>query len=66
MNAIGQAEVGDLGLDGGPLYDPVANYNRVSRRGSDFGDDPTPAPVATRTRPDVIQNQPLPDGTQPR
>ncbi len=49
LNAMGQAEVEDLNLDGGPLYDPVANYNRVSRRSGDWGDDPRPQPVATRT-----------------
>ncbi len=49
LNAMGQAEAQDLNLDGGALYDPVANYDRVSRRESDWGDDPRPAPVATRT-----------------
>lgn len=49
LNAMGQAEVEDLNLDGDALYDPVANYNRVSRRASDWSDDATPAPVATRT-----------------
>ena len=49
LNAMGQAEVEDLNLDGGPLYDPVANYNRVSRRTGDWGDDARPLPVATRT-----------------
>ena len=49
LNAMGQAEAEDLGLDGGPLYDPVANYDRVSRRRSDWAQDPTPQPVATRT-----------------
>lgn len=49
LNAMGRAEARDLGLDGGPLYDPLANYNRVSRRWSDYGDDPRPAPQATRT-----------------
>ncbi len=52
LNAMGQAEVEDLNLDGGGvLYDPVANYNRVSRRASDWGDDPRPEAVATRTQP---------------
>jgi outer membrane protein len=51
LNAMGQAEAEDLNLDGGALYDPLANYNRVSRRGSDWRDDPTPQPVATRTQP---------------
>ena len=32
LNAMGQAEAEDLNLDGGALYDPVANYRRVSRR----------------------------------
>ena len=66
LNAMGMAEVEDLNLDGGVLYDPVANYNRVSRRASDWGDDPRPQPVATRTvvvgPPDEPQNTPV---TQP-
>ncbi|HEY0412359.1 MAG TPA: TolC family outer membrane protein [Allosphingosinicella sp.] len=49
LNAMGQAEAEDLNLDGGALYDPVANYRRVSHRRSDWGDDPTPQPVSTRT-----------------
>ena len=49
LNAMGQAETEDLNLDGGYIYDPVANYNRVSRRASDWSDDETPQPVATRT-----------------
>ena len=71
LNAMGRAEAEDLGLDGGPLYDPVVNYNRVSRRGSDWAQDPTPQPVATRTTtgqplvgpPSEPQNTPV---TQPR
>lgn len=49
LAAMGQAEAADLGLDGGPLYDPVANYNRVKNRINDWDSDPTPQPVATRT-----------------
>ena len=49
LNAMGQAEMDDLGLDGGPLYDPVANYRRVSRSASDWSDGKAPAPRATRT-----------------
>lgn len=49
LNAMGRAEQDDLNLDGGYIYNPVANYDRVSRRASDFGDDPTPEPVASRT-----------------
>lgn len=51
LNAMGQAEVEDLNLDGGPLYDPVANYTRVSRRSSDWREDGRPQPVATRSQP---------------
>ena len=49
LNAMGQAEMQDLNLDGGYIYDPVANYKRVKRKFSDFDDDPKPQPVATRT-----------------
>ena len=49
LNAMGRAEAEDLNLDGGALYDPIANYNRVSRRASDWSDDPAPAPGSTRT-----------------
>jgi len=49
LAAMGQAEAQDLGLDGGPLYDPVANYKRVRNRIGDWDSDPAPMPVATRT-----------------
>jgi outer membrane protein len=63
LNAMGQAEVEDLNLEGGVLYDPTVNYNRVSRRGSDWGDDAAAQPVATRTvtvgPPNETQNTPV-------
>ncbi len=50
LNAMGQAELDDLNLEGsGPLYDPTINYNRVSRRVSDFYYDKAPETQATRT-----------------
>jgi outer membrane protein len=49
LNAMGQAEAQDLGLDGGPLYDPLANYRRVSRNWNDWAGEPTHVPTATRT-----------------
>jgi outer membrane protein len=49
LAAMGQAEARDLGLEGGALYDPVANYNRVKNRIWDWADDAAPTPVATRT-----------------
>jgi outer membrane protein len=49
LAAMGKAGVKDLGLDGGPLYDPQVNYRRVRRSINDWANDPKPAPVATRT-----------------
>ena len=39
----------DLGLDGGPLYDPLGNYREVSRNWNDWASDGRHVPVATRT-----------------
>ena len=50
LAALGKAEARDLGLDGGPLYDPVENYKRVRNRISDWGSDPEPQGVGTPTR----------------
>lgn len=61
LAAMGQAEAEDLGLDGGTLYDPVANYRRVRRSINDFASDGEPAPVATRTT-----NTPAQDATVTR
>ncbi len=49
LNAMGQAEADDLGLEGGPLYDPLGNYRRVAGNWSDWASDPRRAPTATRT-----------------
>lgn len=49
LNAMGQAEADDLGLDGGPLYDPLGNYRRVAGDWSDWANDPRHNPVATST-----------------
>jgi outer membrane protein len=51
LNAMGEAEARDLNLDGGALYDPLANYRRVSRSANDWANDPTPRAVSTRTAP---------------
>ncbi len=48
--AMGRAEARDLGLDGGPLYDPVTNYKRVSGKWNDWSENPAPQPIATSTR----------------
>ena len=49
LNAMGQAEAQDLGLDGGPLYDPLGNYRHVADNMSDWASDPRHPTVATRT-----------------
>lgn len=57
LNAMGQAEADDLGLEGGPLYDPLGNYRRVSGNWNDWARDPRHQPVATRT----VTPEELPD-----
>jgi len=52
LNSMGAAEAEDLNLDGGPLYDPIVNYNRYVRNWSDWVDGPMIRPVATRTAPE--------------
>jgi outer membrane protein len=49
LAAMGKAQARDLGLDGGALYDPLANYKRVEHRINDWDSDPAPKPVATGT-----------------
>lgn len=49
LNSMGQAEAVDLGLDGGPLYDPLGNYRRVANNWSDWAGERRHDPVATRT-----------------
>jgi outer membrane protein len=50
LAAMGHAEARDLGLEEfGPLYDPVANYDRVRGNVWDWSSDPNPVTEATRT-----------------
>jgi outer membrane protein len=62
LAAMGRAEAKDLGLDGGPLYDPAANYKRVRGRISDWGDDPTPTGTSTTTTGTPAQGATVPTG----
>lgn len=50
LAAMGRAEANDLGLEGGPLYDPTVNYRRVRRSINDFASDGEPDPIAVTTR----------------
>ncbi len=60
LNAMGQAEARDLGLDGGPLYDPLGNYRLVSGSWNDWASDQRHVPVSTRTvDPDELPPVPL-------
>jgi outer membrane protein len=47
---MGKAEARDLGIEGGALYDPAANYERVKGEIWDWADDPEPKQQATDTR----------------
>ncbi len=49
LNAMGQAEADDLGLEGGPLYDPTGNYRRVTRGWNDWAGERRRQPTSTRT-----------------
>ena len=61
LAAMGRAEARDLALDpGGPLYDPVANYERVRSKINDWASDPAPVAKATRT-----VDSPAQEGTIP-
>jgi outer membrane protein len=56
LAAMGHAEARDLGLDGGPLYDPVANFNAVQHRISDWSDGKAYRAVGTSTIGTPAQN----------
>jgi outer membrane protein len=49
LAAMGKAEARDLGLDGGTLYDPEVNYERVRGQVWDWSNDATPKAQSTRT-----------------
>jgi outer membrane protein len=49
LNAMGQAEAQDLGLEGGPLYDPLGNYRRVAGDIFDWSTDRRHPVMSTRT-----------------
>lgn len=49
LAAMGKAEARDLGLEGGMLYDPMDNYERVRGKVWDWDRDPQPVALSTRT-----------------
>ncbi len=63
LAAMGRAEARDLGLEGGPLYDPLADYEAVKNKRNDWAKQPDAATVATRTvdtTPQKAEIEPLP------
>lgn len=66
LAAMGKAEAEDLNLEGGGLYQPEANYNRVKGKISDWSDDPMPTPQTTRTYETPTQNATVPDFQKPK
>ncbi|SNT14996.1 outer membrane protein [Sphingomonas laterariae] len=65
LNAMGQAEMRDLNLDGGALYDPVTNYKRVRNKAWDWAGDPAPTTQATRTVDAAMEPAPQAPVTPP-
>ena len=49
LAAMGRADARDLGLEGGPLYDPDVHYRQAKATFWDWGSDTRPAAKATRT-----------------
>ena len=49
LAAMGRAEARDLGLEGGPLYDPAQYYERIDNSWNDWSNRPDPKVKATRT-----------------
>lgn len=56
LAAMGRAEARDLGLDGGTLYDPTINYERVRDKINDWDSDRNPVAQSTRTVDSPTQN----------
>jgi len=66
LAAMGKAEARDLGLEGGTLYDPVAEYEKVDNAWNDWSSQPDPTTKSTRTVDTAAQKadiEPLPDRT---
>lgn len=49
LNAMGRAEMKDLNIEGGTLYDPASNYKSTSGNVSDWSDGDESRVMATRT-----------------
>lgn len=49
LAAMGKAEARDLGLEGGTLYDPVADYQKIDGAWNDWSSQADPVAKSTRT-----------------
>lgn len=56
LAAMGRAEARDLNLEGGILYDPQVNYERVHDKIFDWESDPAPVARSTRTVDTPVQD----------
>lgn len=65
LAAMGRAEARDLNLDGGLLYDPNANYERVRGKFFDWDDDRAPTVDSTRTVDTPVQDGNIPASQEP-
>jgi outer membrane protein len=66
LAAMGHGEARDLGLDGGVLYDPNVNYERVRNRIWDWDEDPTPHATTQPTRNTTAQTAVIPGAAAPQ
>ena len=66
LAAMGKAEAQDLGLNGGLLYDPDLNYQRVRGKWLDWEFDPDPTARSTRTVDTAPQNGSISTGDAAR
>lgn len=65
LAAMGRAEARDLNLEGGILYDPDVNYERVRGKFFDWGDDADPVARSTRTVDTPVQDGEIRPSQQP-
>lgn len=65
LAAMGHAEARDLNLDGGTLYDPNVNYERVRGKFFDWDDDRAPVARSTRTVDTPVQDGKIPASQEP-
>ena len=65
LAVMGKAEAEDLGLDGGPLYDPTVNYKKVRRSMNDWNSGPDATTTGSRTNATPAQNPTVTPGADP-